>query len=143
MYQAPPAGFCSLLAPYSLIWYGRGCAMPRASSELLAAATLATGSLGSECQLTMSGTTLLALTKSRYCVHQPLPVDGTPARLGPTISCDGNAARMRWYARRHSSKYCDWGRFQNSVMFGSFQMSHSTGSPLARTSLMTRVRKLS
>ena len=69
--------------------------MPRESSVVLAVATFATGSPGSECQLTMSGTTLFARTKSRYCVHQP-PVDGTHAQLGPTMSWLGNAARIRW-----------------------------------------------
>ncbi len=96
MYQEPSPGFCSFDAPYSLIWYGRGCGMPRWSSDAFAAATFATGSLGRLCQLTMSGTTLLARTKSRYWVHQPGDVVGTPARLGPTISCSGNAARTRW-----------------------------------------------
>jgi hypothetical protein len=45
---------------------GRGCVMPRGSSAALAAATFAMGSPGKECQLTVSGTTLLARTKSRY-----------------------------------------------------------------------------
>jgi hypothetical protein len=62
MYQEPSPGFCSFDAPYSLIWYGRECAMPRESRVVLAVATLATGSPGSECQLTMSGTALFAFT---------------------------------------------------------------------------------
>ena len=96
MYQAPSAGFCSLDAPYSLIWYGRGWGMPRGSRVALAAATLATGSPGSECQLTMSGTTLLARTKSRYWFQHAWLVDGTQAQLGPTMSWLGNSARSRW-----------------------------------------------
>src|SRR5690349_17591433 len=97
--------------------------MPRASSVWFATATFVTGSPGSECQLMMSGTVLLDRMKSRYCVHHP-PVDGTPARLGPTIGWLGNAARTRWKVRRHSSKYWDCGRFQNVVMLGSFHRSH-------------------
>src|SRR4051812_9124486 len=143
MYQEPSPGFCSFEAPYSLIWYGLGCGMPRGSSVAFAAATLATGSPGRECQLTMSGTTLFARTKSRYWFHQVFVVDGTPAKLGPTISWSGKAARTRWYVRRHSSKYCACGRFQKIPRFGSFQRSHWTGAPVARTSLISRVRKLS
>jgi hypothetical protein len=117
--------------------------MPRESNEEFAAATFATGSPGRECQLMMSGIKLLARTKSRYWVHQLPPVAGTPARLGPTIRWLGKAARTRWYVRRHSSKYCDCGRFQNNVMLGSFHRSHCTGAPVARTSSIRRVRKLS
>jgi hypothetical protein len=96
MYQAPSAGFCSSGAPYSLIWYGRGWAMPRGSRVALAAATLATGSPGSECQLMMSGTVLVERTKSRYWFQKVCVVDGTQAQLGPTMSWLGNSARMRW-----------------------------------------------
>jgi hypothetical protein len=143
MYQDPSPGFCSDGDPYSLIWYGLGCGMPRALSVVFAAATLATGSPGRLCQLMMSGTVPVERMKSRYWPHQAPFVVGTHAQLGPTSRCPGNSARRRWWVRRHSSKYWACGRFQKMLRFGSFQMSHCTVMPAARTSAISLVRNAS
>ena len=103
---------------------------------------LQVGSLGLTA-ISFVASVLLARTWSRYWFHQAPPVVGTPAKLGPTISVPGISARSRWWVRRHSSKYWLCGRFQKRPRLGSFQMSHCTGTPVARTSAKTRVRKLS